>query len=369
MHSLINERCDIIIPVWNHLKETRDCIRSIQKHTNYPYRIIVVDNASDDITRRYLDGVKENCGDSIEIIRNEENKGFVKAVNQGMRFSDALYLCIMNNDTIATEGWLSEMIDILLENSDIGIINPSSNTSCQFPGRLDIDTFAKTLKRFKGEYQELYACRAFSMVVKRAVVVKAGYLDDAYGMGYFDDTDYCKRAQQLGYKTVRAKASYVYHKESRSFSEICRKNDIFTENEKKFIKKWGSQLRVAYILSNLGSSFEAERVSGNINKIAKTGHQVWIFTAHKFKFRLNLIDHENIRFYCYPKLIFAPVVLYKIWKRKRKKRLHIVLTNNKRFFYLFDLFRSALDASVYPDRDSRHIEKILQEKAYSPVSI
>ena len=47
-------KCDIIIPIWNQLDYTMDCILSIVKNTKYPYRLILVDNASDIETKNYL---------------------------------------------------------------------------------------------------------------------------------------------------------------------------------------------------------------------------------------------------------------------------------------------------------------------------
>ncbi|MGB2706209.1 MAG: glycosyltransferase family 2 protein [Candidatus Omnitrophota bacterium] len=350
------ERCDIIIPVWNHPDLTRGCIDSIKRHTRFPYRIVAVDNASDPPTRDYLDSLQKHDG-RVVVIRNEKNEGFVKAVNQGMRFSDAGYVCILNNDTVVTDGWLGEMVDILRKNDGIGIINPSSNTSCQFPGEMDIDTYAETLKTLKGEYQELYTCRAFAMVVERKVIDEIGYLDDVYGMGYFDDTDYCKRAQKLGFRTVRAKASYVYHKERQSFDKIKERSAIFSENEDKFIRKWGRQLRVAYILPVLGKTDEIKKISSNINRIAKIGHQVWIFTKRGIDPRLMLIDHENIRFFYYPGIFFPLTVLYKVWKRKKKKKLHMIVTNDGPIFKTFKFFKDILDADVMPDSDFSQVEK------------
>jgi len=365
MKSDVTERCDIVIPVWNHLEMTRECINSIRKHTRFPYRIIAIDNASDEPTKKYLESLEGSGSGKAVVMRNEKNKGFVGAVNQGMKYSDAAYVCILNNDTIATDGWLKEMIDVIRKNEGIGIINPSSNTSCQFPGKLTVDEFAKTLTAFKGEYQELYTCRAFAMVVKRSVIEKIGYLDEIYGMGYFDDTDYSKRAQTRGFRTVRAKASYVYHKESQSFSKIDKKNEIFLENENKFISKWGRQLRVSYVIPMPVRLSETAKISSNINKIAKMGHQIWIFTVRKNKPKLNLIDHENIRFYCYPVIFFTKVALYKIRKRKKKKKLHIVLTNNERAYKKFDFYKNALNAGVFKDDDLAFIEKKLKETSHS----
>lgn len=354
----IRERCDIVIPVWNHLEMTKDCVDSIAKHTQYPYRLVLIDNASDCPAGKYLYSLKQG---GAAVIRNEKNQGFVKAVNQGMRFSDAKYICIMNNDTIVTDGWLSEMINILELHPDIGMINPSSNTSCQFPGKLDIDSYAATLRHFKGTYQELYTGRAFAMVVAREVIDRIGYLDEIYGMGYFDDTDYCKRAQKLGYRVVRAKASYVYHRESQSFSKIREKKAIFLQNEKEFVSRWGRYLRVAYVLSELKSKEQEIAAASHINRIARMGYQVWIFTRKDPGSRLDLIDHESIRFFYYPGFLFKIVILYKIWKRKKKKKMHIILTNSTGIYGFFIPFRKILAADILIDSDFDLIENRLKE--------
>lgn len=367
MRPEISDRCDIVIPVWNNLILTKTCIDSIKRHTSFPHRIVVVDNASDASTRKYIETLAAEEGDKIIVIRNTENRGFVRAVNQGMKRSDAPYVCIMNNDTVATEGWLGEMVQVLRQNPAIGIINPSSNTSCQFSGDLSIDAYAKKLKAFKGKYQELYTCRAFAMIVKKEVIEKVGYLDEKYGMGYFDDTDYCKRAQSSGYITVRAKASYIYHKESQSFSKLKEKSEIFMENEKKFNSNWGRQLRVAYVLTGFGLPDEVDRISSSINRIAKIGHQVWVFTKPGIKPTLRLIDHESIRFYCYPPFLFRAIACYKIYKRRKKKGLHAILTPDKRLQRVFALCGNILRAEIFKDEDLLSVEKKLKEMSCQPL--
>ncbi|MFH1790359.1 MAG: glycosyltransferase family 2 protein [Candidatus Omnitrophota bacterium] len=363
------DRCDIVIPVWNNLEITRDCVDSIIKNTLYPCRLVIIDNASEKPTRDYLESLKKSGGIDARVITNKENAGFVGAVNQGMRFSDAPYVCVMNNDTVVTAGWLGEMIDIMGAHEAIGLINPSSNTSCQLPGKLDVDSYALTLQNMKGGFQELYTCRAFAMVVKRAVIEKIGYLDDDYGMGYYDDTDYSKRAQAAGYLTVRAKASYVWHRESQSFSKIKEKGRIFTENEKKFNARWGRLLRIGYVVPRAGTAGEEERIAANINAIAKSGHQVWVFSVKSVKERLKLIDHESIRFYLYPSLFFRLVALYKILKRRRKKRLDLILTNDAPALNLFGVFGNAAGSGIIEDRDYGVIEKEIKRLSFGQEAV
>src|SRR3989338_1707235 len=104
--------CDIVIPVWNQPTFTKECIESIVKNTDVDYRLIIIDNASGEETKSYLESLKEQRGLKLLLIRNENNLGFLKAANQGMRLSDAQYICLINNDTLVTDGWLSEMIEV-----------------------------------------------------------------------------------------------------------------------------------------------------------------------------------------------------------------------------------------------------------------
>jgi len=350
------QRCDIIIPVWNHAAETATCVNSLKRYTSYPYRIVIVDNASNMETRKYFDSLKEESAGKVVIIRNLRNEGFIKAVNRGMRFSDAGYLCILNNDTEVKPGWLNEIIDIFRKNLDVGIVNPSSNTFC--------DVYSPAIKNFKGKYQELCGARAFAVVIKRKVVEKIGYLDEAFGMGYFDDVDYSKRAGKAGFKTVKARASFVYHTESASFSGIAEKNDIFLENEKKFIAKWGAQLRVAYILPSFDGEKGMDKISSAINRIAVLGHRAWIFTKQGNDMKPRLLDHEAIRFFYCPRILFGFFVFCKIWKRKKKKKLALILTNNGGIFRLFDFFKTMLAADVMRDSDFQSVEKKINELSW-----
>jgi len=345
----MRERCDIVIPVWNHADRTVTCVNSIKKHTTYPYRVVIIDNASEKDAKKRLDSLKAENAESVIVITNTRNMGFVKAVNQGMRFSDAPYLCILNNDTTVTPGWLNEMIDIFKVSREVGIVNPSSNTFC--------DVYEPSAGNLKGKYQELSGARAFAVVIKKEVIEKIGYLDEAFGMGYFDDVDYSKRAKQAGFKTVKARSAFVYHDESASFSKIAEKRDIFRENEKKFIMKWGAQLRVAYVLPSVTGEREIDKASSIINRIADLGHHAWIFTKRGEDLKLRLTDHEAIRFFYCPRVFFRFFALYKIWERRKKKKLDLILVGNAAMLKDLGPFKSILAAPVVPDNDVPAIEK------------
>ena len=120
--------CEIIIPVWNQLERTRRCLTSILAHTRAPYRLLLIDNASEKPTQQFLEQFRRKGLCPVTLIRNEENLGNVKAVNQGIRISNAPYVCALDNDTMVFRGWLEKMIEAAESRKEIGIVNPGSNS-------------------------------------------------------------------------------------------------------------------------------------------------------------------------------------------------------------------------------------------------
>src|SRR3990167_2057048 len=95
---------DIIIPIFNRMGLTKACLNSIWDKSKTPYNLILIDNASDEETKRLLEDFSAKGGTSsginVTVIPNDYNVGWVQAVNQGMKLSKSPYICIMNNDTI-----------------------------------------------------------------------------------------------------------------------------------------------------------------------------------------------------------------------------------------------------------------------------
>ena len=315
-------RCDIVIPVWNKKELTQNCIESIIRNTHYPYRIIVIDNASGLDTARYLDKLERNQGLDFLLIRNSENLGFTRAVNQGIEATEAEFICVLNNDTIVTDNWLKEMITIAGLKDNIGIVNPNSNTlGCSPPGNsIDvIETYAKGFLKDKDEYTELGVAIGFCFLIKRALINKIGGLDEIFSPGYFDDTDYSLRAVQAGYKSVCAKGAYVYHTEHASFRDK-KLEKIFKENKEKFYQRHGRPKRVLYIVSRYSENY-SRVIKKDAYDLARKANWVWIFTKKSLPV-LNVPEHGNIRVFSYSPLFFnLKVIIRVLWRQKKKFNL------------------------------------------------
>lgn len=307
--------CEIVIPVWNQLSLTKDCVESIFKNTrDTDYRIIFIDNASDGETRHYLEGLKAMWPAQIALIRNDENLGFIKAVNQGMAASGAPYVCLLNNDTLVTKNWLKEMIAIAASADDIGIINPSSNNLGQKPASGEpLELYAGKIAREKGCSVELGAAIGFCMLIKRKVFEKIGVFDETYGRGNFDDTDFSRRAVQAGYRCVRACGAYVYHRENTSFKRVATFDEDFKRNKEIYEFRWGKPKRIAYIFDKVDTPI-LKKTNGDSLALARNGNWVWYFV----KDPIPVPRHSNIIVKYFPGGWFYPKTIFSILKKKKK---------------------------------------------------
>jgi len=319
-------RCDIIIPVWNQPDVTKDCIDSILKNTAYPFRLIIIDNGSGKPTADYLKSLNSVKDPDLLLIKNAENLGFVKATNQGMLASDAPTVCLMNNDTIVTPEWLGEMIRVIETSPEIGIVNPSSNTLGQHAPRGEsVESYASSLKRFKGQTQEMYSVRGFCMLIKRAVIGRIGFFDEEYGTGYFEENDYSVRAHKAGFRIVRAKGAYVYHKEETTFKCMVNKSALFKASEKVYNRKWGRPLDL--ILVTRQNDFFTSRMP-IIEKLLGSGHKITVFSDKKYV-SSGPMDHINLKGRHLSRFLFLLGVSYKI-RRRRKKGIDCVIADGDR---------------------------------------
>ena len=334
-------KCDIIVPVWNELESTKKCVENVKDNTSYPYTLIAIDNGSDKPTEKYLKELK-NSFSNFKLIRNEKNLGFVKAINQGMQVSNSDYVCLLNNDAYVTKDWLKNLIQTVESGpSNIGIANPTSNVFG-----------AKGPDGEKFSYQEIDSAKGFSMLIKKEVLKKIGFFDEIYGIGYFEEKDFSKRAIQAGYICIRAKSSFVFHKDKLTFDKLKDRDKIFKENETIYNKKWGRSLSIAFILDKI-SSFENWKEL--INVFLGKGYSLHIFFPSQYK-KPYIRDHIQVRYRPTSKLFFNCNVLFRLWERRNKKKIDIILTSKKNAINFFSKLGFVHGADVMDDVNKRIVE-------------
>ncbi|HPF40569.1 MAG TPA: asparagine synthase (glutamine-hydrolyzing) [Phycisphaerae bacterium] len=233
------DRCDIVMPIYDGVNYVRDAVRSILRHTDYPFRLILVDDSANDATFAALEEIAAS-DDRIELHRNEENLGFVQTANRGMFLADAEYICLINSDIMVAEGWLDAMIRCAQSDPAIAVVNPLSNMcvnlSVPMPPGLNMNTMAEQVAAHtRRTYPALTTAVGFCMLVKRRYLDFLGGFDEVYGRGYCEESDFCMRLTEEGLRVVAADDAFVYHKGCGSFGTWLERYQI---NRRIFDARW-----------------------------------------------------------------------------------------------------------------------------------
>lgn len=114
-HSMID--LSIVIVSWNCRRHLDECLRSLRDTMRNPAEIIVVDNASTDGTVDML----EQHFPEVRVIRSQENLGFAKANNVGIRTSRGRYLALINPDVKLLSGCLERALAAIEAEPSIGV--------------------------------------------------------------------------------------------------------------------------------------------------------------------------------------------------------------------------------------------------------
>jgi len=218
-------KVSIIILNWNGLKDTVECLESLKKVTYPNYEVIVVDNGSKGNDVQVLE---ERFGDYIHLIRNDRNYGYTGGNNIAIRYvlknSSPDYFLILNNDTIVAPDFLGQMIKVAESDASIGIVGPKVYYY-DFPSRIqsagakiNMRTSQNSLIGIKqidtGQFdtqQEADYVSGCCLLIKKELIQKVGLFDESY-FCYWDETDYCARAREAGYKVVYTPEAKMWHK-------------------------------------------------------------------------------------------------------------------------------------------------------------
>ena len=235
----------IVMLTSNQLEYTRMCLASLRACTDEPYEVIVVDNGSTDGTVDYLRRLE-----GVRLISNAENRGFPAAVNQGVRASRGDYVVLINNDCIVTTGWLTRLQSAANSGPEIGLVGPYSNcVSGQQQIPVDYQILSE-LDGFAWEWAKTHAGQrllterlvAFCLLITRPVIDRIGVLDERFGLGNFEDDDYCRRALEAGFKAVIAEDAFVHHFGSITYRSMgSGYASLMDHNRRLFLEKWNEK--------------------------------------------------------------------------------------------------------------------------------
>lgn len=247
----------IIVLNWNGEHHLPECLGSLSKIDYSNYKIVLVDNASQDGSIPF---VRSNYP-HVFIIQNKRNLGYAEGNNVGIRYAlscGADYVVLLNNDTRVEPNFLSPLIKRGEEKKDIGvlggrvlmffdplIVNSTGVNLNRFAYGWDRD-FGEDTRMLHREGGEVLAVTGSLMAIKREVFEKIGLFDHKF-FAYFEDVDFCIRVwKYTDFKIEYVPASVIYHKFSASTSRNSRlKRYLMMRNQYRIFFKHFPILNIA----------------------------------------------------------------------------------------------------------------------------
>jgi len=234
----------IVIPVYNNQELTQECITAIRENTR-DCELIIIDNGSTPPMAKPWAGFID-----VTLIRNEENLGFPKAVNQGIRAAKGDVIILLNNDVIVTPRWADKLVSAL---NDFDIVGPMTNFASGVQ-QITLDTYETkdelnkvaldVAETYGDSVREVNFIVGFCMAFTKALYDEIGEFDESMWPCSGEEVDFCLRARQTGKHIGIVEGCYAHHEGSQTFKIMqnageCNYDIVVKSCNEHLGKKWG----------------------------------------------------------------------------------------------------------------------------------
>lgn len=236
----------IIVPVYNNLAMTMEALGRVIDHTDVPWRLIVIDDASPDpAIRPALQAFAQTQGDRVQLALQDVNLGFVGTVNNGLTkalaWDDPVVL--LNTDAFVPRGWASRLLAPIWSDPSVASVTPMSNDAelgcvpaisrpkditANLADRLD--EYAQTLNGGP-DWVTAPAGVGFCMAMAPQYVRDIPQFDEVFAPGYGEEVDWCQKAQRRGGRHVYLPTLFVAHMGGQSFGSEAKQRLIAKNSE------------------------------------------------------------------------------------------------------------------------------------------
>ena len=241
----------IVMPVYRQWQYTFTSLKALLANTQgVQYELIVVDDASDDETPamlRFMQGV--------QVIRHQQNRGFLAACMSGAEVARGRYLVFLNNDTIVRPNWLSSLMETFRVHPEAGLVGAKLLTPSgrlQEAGALvyrdgSARHYGRTDDPNRPEYnyvREVDYCSGACVMVPREIFFSCGGFDRRFSPAYYEDTDLAFAIRRAGKRVLYQPKAEVVHFEGATSGTDVRSGPKRYQilNQRTFQGKWAGVL-------------------------------------------------------------------------------------------------------------------------------
>jgi GT2 family glycosyltransferase len=212
----------VVVLSWNRADTTLECLESVDRSDYGTFRVVVVDNASDDDT---VPRIRARFPRTA-IVQNQSNLGYAEGNNVGIRYAlerGADFVLVLNDDVFVEPGTLGHMVSAAARGvAAVGCKvrlsdEPDRLWAAGNHGAFTTEPHPKDDGRFDAPCDLDYAVGC-CLLLRASVLKDIGLFDPAYFLE-FEEADWCYRAREAGHRVVYQPRAVVYHKLSMSFTE------------------------------------------------------------------------------------------------------------------------------------------------------
>ncbi|MDH4220386.1 MAG: glycosyltransferase family 2 protein [Candidatus Aminicenantes bacterium] len=250
----------VIIPNWNGRHFLRNCLDSLRTQSYQDLEIILVDNGSTDGSAEFV----KTFFPEVQILSLPYNKGFAGAVNEGILAAKGEFIALLNNDAIADDRWIEELVKGIYSSSAIGFC---ASKILRLLHRRRVDTAGDSYTRFgvarkrgwnggKDKFLKaelVFGACAAAALYRRSMLEEIKLFDEDFFCLY-EDVDLSFRAQLAGFKCLYVPTAIVYH-QGGGTTGTYRDFDFYygqRNMEWVFLKNMPLPLLIKYLPLHLG---------------------------------------------------------------------------------------------------------------------
>ncbi len=234
----------ILLVLFNQAGLTFQCLKALAQDFSVPFETIIVDNASSDETSQLLDRI-----DGARIIRNDDNKGFLLACNQGAELAKGEFLLFLNNDAVVQPGALAAAAERLHITPGVGAVGgkillwegrlqEAGSIVWQDGGCLGYGRGEDPNDSIYSHVRDVDYCSGAFLLTRTELFRSMGCFDTDYAPAYYEESDYCVRLWEAGWRIVYDPAVRIRHFEFASAgSSSAWAIDLQTKHRAVFVGK------------------------------------------------------------------------------------------------------------------------------------
>jgi len=254
-------RVSILIPVYNELDVTVECLLALQQDLpETSIEVVIADDCSTDPDISRLADVP-----NLVYLRQAENAGFIRNCNAAFAACRGDYVLLLNNDTQVMPGAIDRMVAVLDTDATIGAAGPKliypdgrvQEAGCYIRPNGESGMVGLFADPAEGGYcydRDVPYCSGAALLVRRALIGENGagktevgetLFDEAFRPAYCEDADLCLRLIAAGHRIRYVSGAVVMHHLSVSSNRqsVTRKLRTITRNQQVLAERWGDLLR------------------------------------------------------------------------------------------------------------------------------